>query len=137
MKKPMDVNATHNVPNTYVVIIMNRKTGDVAAQRITGVDTATQTPKPWATERERLEAEKGFRAMAQTYARSLGWRPEDTRVELLGPLTPAISRMVYDAIPGDRISVAEADKLFAAMTSLPGFSDVVNLRRATDDNRRN
>lgn len=126
------------VRNAYVVVIVNTRTENIAAMRFRVFDTKTNEPS--AAVREVADGEKdrrSFEEQGRAYARSLGWSDTDTTLRAIGPLTADASQWVYDVIPGGRITIPQADKLFNEMAKSKHLSGVVNLRRATDKNADN
>lgn len=122
---------SHGVQNTYVLVILNVREHTSAAMRFTILDTKTHAP----SQNTKLSAD--MMDSAKTYARTLGWREADTTITALGPMTAQLSRVLYDALPGSRITIPQADALFHELAKGAGFGDVVNLRRATDKDADN
>lgn len=125
------------VRNAFVVVLHNTRTGNIAASRLRVFDTQTNQPKPMTTEQETAHERRSSEEQGRAYARSLGWPETDTVICVIGPLTTKISQMVYDLMPGGRITIPQSDALFAELAKSEAFDSVVNLRRATDKSADN
>lgn len=89
------------------VVLMRHKRHGTAAMRVSTEMLDKRSPEEKSDQASDLhEYKKQILVMARAQCKAMLWKGH-TRFEVLGPMPPLLSRLIYDAIPGDRLSPSQ------------------------------